>query len=300
MERLRRERLRASCCQAACPSDSLALKRFGGYAPDVESRRLEFSKTSSFIDKFLPIWSSVDLGHYDTEDRYNACMLRVRGIRATSEDLAALLVALTSLAEQKDFLDKTGFFISALMNCGKEPRYSLDLTMLQYGPIPQLGFMNNKEIEIFGDVGDEAGALMRRGSLIIHGDAEDRIAWGLKGGDVHVFGNAEDFAGEAMSGGRLMIEEGAGNQLGHLLCGGIIHVEGDVFGAIADGMNGGKIIIDGKIAARRRAGKDILVVRNCDRMCDGEVHMNGNYVAPRGIAGGKVFHKGRQMWPEKG
>lgn len=86
-------------------------------------------------------------------------------------------------------------------------------------------------VRILGDVGAQAGRLMRGGLLVIEGDAGPHAGSGMRGGRLEIAGDAGDrlggpLAGElaGMAGGLLIVRGGAGDQAGDRMRRGLIAV----------------------------------------------------------------------------
>lgn len=85
----------------------------------------------------------------------------------------------------------------------------------------------------------------------------DRIGWGLAGGGVEVEGDAGDHAGALMNGGTLRIAGSSGLLAGCQMAGGRLEVGGDVgdhagsgLPGSLDGMRGGTFVVRGNAGAR--------------------------------------------------
>ncbi len=86
-------------------------------------------------------------------------------------------------------------------------------------------------VRVVGDVGAQAGRLMRGGLLTVHGDAGPHAGSGMRGGRLEITGNAGDrlggpLAGElaGMAGGVLIVRGRAGDQTGDRMRRGLIAV----------------------------------------------------------------------------
>jgi formylmethanofuran dehydrogenase subunit C len=97
--------------------------------------------------------------------------------------------------------------------------------------------MTDGDIQVKGDVGVQAGRLMRAGTLAINGNAGPWAASGMKGGVVQITGNAGDRLGGPLAG------ETAGMR------GGIVVVRGNAGARAADRLRRGMIMVEGKAGA---------------------------------------------------
>jgi formylmethanofuran dehydrogenase subunit C len=115
--------------------------------------------------------------------------------------------------------------------------------------------MTDGEIVVQGDVGIQAGRMMRGGRVTIAGDAGPWAASAMMGGTLEITGNAGDrlggpLAGEmtGMRGGIVIIRGHAGERAGDRLRRGTILVEGGA------GRYAGCRMIAGTLAVRRKVG----------------------------------------------
>ncbi|HZD90486.1 MAG TPA: formylmethanofuran dehydrogenase subunit C [Pseudolabrys sp.] len=133
--------------------------------------------------------------------------------------------------------------------------------------------MINGEIRVEGDVGMQAGRLMRGGRLVIAGNAGPWAGSGLKGGVLDIGGNAGDrlggpIAGEVagMRGGILIVRGNAGEFAGDRLRRGTIVIEGDTGNAAGSRMIAGTLVIGGNAGAMAgvlMARGTIVLARGC-------------------------------------
>lgn len=87
------------------------------------------------------------------------------------------------------------------------------------------------------------------------GTAVDCIGYGLKRGKILVSGNAGDYLGEHMSGGEIIVEGDAGYYIGYAMSGGMIKVLGNAGGHVGRYMSGGTMQIEGQIESIARPYK---------------------------------------------
>lgn len=113
--------------------------------------------------------------------------------------------------------------------------------------------MSSGEIHVDGDVGVQAGRLMRGGRLTITGHAGPWAASGMKGGTIEIAGNAGDrlggpLAGEiaGMRGGVVIVRGNAGARAGDKLRRGMIVVEGTAGAQAGSRMIAGTLIVGGR------------------------------------------------------
>ncbi len=111
--------------------------------------------------------------------------------------------------------------------------------------------MSQGEISIDGDVGNQAGRLMRGGRLAVAGNAGPWAASGMTGGTLAISGHVGERLGGPLSG------ETVGMR------GGVVVVRGDAGARAGDRMRRGMIIVEGKagIHAGSRMIAGTLIVR---------------------------------------
>jgi hypothetical protein len=105
-------------------------------------------------------------------------------------------------------------------------------------------------------------------NILVSGDVGAALGLEMKCGTITVRGNAGESVGIDMIGRRITVEGHSGMRLGAGMLGGIIEVKGNAGQLVGTGMRGGEIRIEGE--------------------CEG---------LPHGIAGGKIYHKGKMILP---
>ncbi|MFA9461197.1 formylmethanofuran dehydrogenase subunit C [Thiohalorhabdus methylotrophus] len=149
---------------------------------------------------------------------------------------------------------------------------------LEAGEVFEIQGEDPKQVEIFTDGAriHGIGTEMAGGTLIVHGDAGDHLAHGMRSGTIRVEGSCGNFAASDLKDGLLDIQGDAGAYLA---------------GAIPGEMSGAR---GGTILVRGRAGE-----RVCDRMRRGLVLVGndtGDYPASRMRAGTLIVlgHVGKE------
>lgn len=113
--------------------------------------------------------------------------------------------------------------------------------------------------------------------------------------NITVIGDVGGSLGNSMQGGTIRVKGNAASGVGWEMISGEIVVEGNADDNIGWCMLGGKIVINGN--ARSNVGYG---------MQSGEIHIGGDFwnlgnVYGEGrIKGGKIFHKGKRIWPKQG
>jgi len=130
------------------------------------------------------------------------------------------------------------------------------------------------------------GVFLPRGTMFIKGSARYSLGANIYGGELIIEGNTGDWAGDNMKGGKIMIKGDAGEYLGRNMKKGEITVLGDAGGYSGYGMQGGKIIIKGDVGISTGYG-----------MQGGEIHVDGEITNIYPDCRGKIYKKGRLLWP---
>jgi len=175
-----------------------------------------------------------------------------------------------------------------------------NLCQLSLDEIRQQKIFHGKEVvtlgeffDVSGDASDEQlvfdgqlsgvhwiGAKMRRGQIVINGDAGRHLGSEMSGGQIEVKGHAGDWAGGEMHGGlihvrgdaghligaayrggpkgmtngTIIIAGKAGNEVGHTMRRGLIAIGGDVGDLVGISMLAGSILVFGKCGIRHGVG----------------------------------------------
>jgi len=150
------------------------------------------------------------------------------------------------------------------------------------------GLPSEVHIEISGIAGNDLGAFMGAGEIVVHGDVQDACGNTMNGGKIIVHGNAGDIVGHSMLGGEIYVKGNVGYRvgihmkayrdffpviviggssgafLGEYQAGGLIVILGlggtlflDPF-YIGTGMHGGRIILRGKVE-QSQCGKEVRI-----------------------------------------
>lgn len=116
-----------------------------------------------------------------------------------------------------------------------------------------LGFkMRKGKIIVEGDAGMHVGCQMKGGEIVIRGNADSWIGCEMRGGKIEISGRAGDYVGSAyrgsekgMMGGEIKIGGSAGNFIGEFMSGGVIEISSDTGVHAGSNMTGGEIKIGG-------------------------------------------------------
>jgi formylmethanofuran dehydrogenase subunit C len=155
----------------------------------------------------------------------------------------------------------SGFFLSAIINKSKDSTFLLNLENLQ-SPIFHLGFRNEKDFVILGDVSGHMGEMQKSGKITLYGNSGHSTGWDMRGGEIHVFGNAGIACGRTMNGGKIIVEGNTHNEVGSAMKGGEILIMGNAGSDVGFQMADGNIEVKGKCGA----GLGHLMMGGCIRV----------------------------------
>ncbi|MFH0860787.1 MAG: hypothetical protein V1921_06265 [Candidatus Altiarchaeota archaeon] len=236
---------------------------------------------------------------------YNDTLEHSRRLNLNQNQVQALVNAMEEgPPKDSNYAGSAGLFLSAMVQGSTNKCFELATKV----PLSYLGY------RLEGDK-----------TLIVEGDVEDRLGYGMKSGRIIVKGSARDWVGGMMTGGDILIEKDARDFVGGTMEGGNILVKGDSRQAPGFNMADGKIIIDGSCAelAGRGMRNGFLHVKGnagiwaAKWLIGGKVRIDGNVGAEAALkmsggvleiggsmeglspekTGGTVFYKGRQIWP---
>lgn len=254
-----------------------ALKHFGSFRPESEmpTRKTELFEAAG-LKRVLEAWQSLPkqvMGR--ASNRYEEILKFLDGVHASPDEVRQFLefLEVTMPIECNPAnIEKSGLFISALVDAGSADAYSLDIGNLVLSHIGTLnckqlsvhgvslehvGHLNSGHLEIFGNV-HYAATMQTSGETIIHGNCEIAGSY-LIGGKLLVHGNSCS-VGERMDGGRIdilgrMVEinpfyppESTRLFVGKAMTGGEIHIASCDMGRTEFRSSGGRIYVGGKLA----------------------------------------------------
>ena len=292
--------------------------RFGKYKPEEEKevRKIDV-KEDKVLKQLKAAWRKFkhigppNLRRIEEiyEYPYRHALKQVKGIRYSARDVESFTLALIGFQREKNFSEKAGYFLSALINNCRDTDYVVHTQHL-VKEINYLGFKNTKNVVVNGNIGHSIGKCMKRGSITLNCDVGERVGWDMKGGTITVNGNADVELGCGMEGGTIIVNGNAGYSLGFAMRGGIIILNGNADSRVGEGMEGGTIVVNGNvdwqvgdgmhsgtITVNGHAGEKVGQCMN-----GGEIHLNGDYeslAAPEDIFCGKIFHKGKRIVNKK-
>lgn len=216
--------------------------RFSRYAPMEEKvvREIELSK-DPMQEKLKRIYKTLKFEEMDEPPAvagapqgrfWNFISVMGKRLQCSAKDVELFSIAMIELQNENEFAFKAGLFLSALINGGTDKAYTIRTGYLEV-PLHYLGYKNRKKITVDGDVGNYAGGLMKKRSMIVKGNAGFDVGSGMLSGKITIEGNVDDGLGSRMWGGVIVVKGNAGDDIGrHIRC-GEIHVEGE-FGSLSD------------------------------------------------------------------
>lgn len=246
----------------ARPGTTRADHRFGRYKKEEkrEVRQADVKEDTEVMRQLKELWKAYRYQDYrggewaaDTSTYYNLICRASKKIRYSAKDVERFSIALAEFQDEKYFDIKVGLFLSALINKGKDKDYVIHTSHL-FKPPNVLGYLNRKNITVNGDVGDWAGQRMKRGTIIVNGNAGgcvggDMRGYGMKGGTILIRQNASYSVGNCMRGGKIILEGNAGTFFGSWMNGGEIHIQGN-FESLANNVFVGKIYHKGELIVK--------------------------------------------------
>ncbi|MDD5171996.1 MAG: hypothetical protein PHF60_03080 [Candidatus ainarchaeum sp.] len=309
------------------PALALA-KGFGGYRPEAEKpvRTMRVVKDAS-IQKLEKAYREIDrfesqpnLDYITNPEGFYEKLcesLLPHDLPNSASDIERFSVHLGSLQSERYFFEKTGFFLSFLMECSADRKFMIHTSHLEQR-FSYLGFKNSKRIIVNGYGGESLGAYMKDGSITVDGDTAGDVGHCMKGGAIIISGDAHGSVGSGMTGGRIVIGGDAGNRIGSSMkhgrifikgncgkagarmTGGAICIGGDADGMIGDGMKGGIIKVAGNsgygVGYSMRGGRIDGAGNVGDKlgyeMRGGEIHVEGDIGNLGWTCHRKIYHKG--------
>jgi len=220
-------------------------KRFGRFKDEDEKAvRAAGVKKDPMLERLMDEWRAAQWGAY--VDRYAERVELPLEVRCTAREVETFSLALTELRHEKDFRNKAGGFLNALVRNGTDESYVIHTRHLDVkinGIVPHDG----KEIIVEGDIGDRIGEYMESGYIVVRGNAGNATGLFMLGGGITIEGNAGGELGRYMEGGVIIVGGNAGNGAGYSMSGGLMMIGGDAGGAFCEGMSGGEARVLGGI-----------------------------------------------------
>jgi hypothetical protein len=131
-------------------------------------------------------------------------LIKEKRIKCTSEDIKEFSLELGAFEDHKEFEDRAGLFLSALINSSGDKEFVVHTRHLKK-KINYLGCETTKNIVIEGDVGECVGeGIKKGGSITVNGDAGDWVGVGMRiGSKIYLNGNYETIGYFVKPGGKI-------------------------------------------------------------------------------------------------
>jgi len=174
--------------------------RFDKYQPEDEkdARKVTIER-DPVLERLIAIWKKFELGFSGYNNEYKDALEQVKGISYSAKDVEKFSIALLEFQDEGNFPEKAGYFISVLINNGKDLDYVIHTQHLNQ-EINLLGYRNSKNITVNGNVGRGIGWEMEGGSITVNGNAGKRVGQGMKDGEIHLQGDYVTLAGDIKGG----------------------------------------------------------------------------------------------------
>lgn len=161
-----------------------------------------------------------------TKPSYSKALSLLKGLKYSSKDIETFSIALAEFQEEKDFEHRAGVFLSVLINSCKEKDFTI-ITKHLLKKTDCIGYLNTKNITIYGDAGGYVGSDMGRGRILVKGSVGISAGLKMKGGELIIEGDSGKWVGTEMTGGEITIKGDVGPEVGTQMSGGKIYLEGD-------------------------------------------------------------------------
>lgn len=174
-------------------------KKVSGAEPDTSG----IMKTTSAVAQLTEIWKgytyTTEPLNYTAQRNYEAICELIKGVEYTAADVQEFSKSLAEFSKEKHFCDKAGIFLSALVNMGSDTDYVIDVRDFPITKEPCiLGYKNDKNLTVYGQVGSNFGALMKGGTARLMGSVIGQVGTNMTGGTLTVEGNARSSVGPGM------------------------------------------------------------------------------------------------------
>lgn len=169
-------------------------------------------KEDATLAQLKTSWIRFSLWRYDwlpEKAHYNYLTARngIENIEYTARDVEKFCVVLAAFQDDPQFSRKAGLFLSALVNHGKDDRYTIVTRHFHTG-LHMLGYGNIKHVTVDGNGGSALGIRMKEGSITVKGNTSYRVGVSMEGGIITVEGNAGDEVAYLMKGGEIHLKKG--------------------------------------------------------------------------------------------
>ena len=279
------------------PTELAAAGKFGGFKPENENTvRSPVAKPDRTLDGLLDAFVKFKMLSSFGDYRLDEAVKLVSRLPHSAEDVERFTIALPAYTECEDFVEKTGIFLSALINTSFGQRVVLHLRDLP--ELGCLGMENTRHIVIDGNAGHYCGKFMKKGSMTVKGNAGPSPGVDMEGGILTIEGNAGHSLGLNMINGKIIVYGDTDNHCGNGAQGGEIIVRGNTSTGCGANMCGASVLVQGnagdscggfmiygKIEVMGDCGKDCG-----EKMFGGTINIHGKIGSVSGS--GMIFHNG--------
>ncbi len=206
-----------------------------------------FKKYESFLKNGLKHSSSYKL--VSTESVHDSLCKKLRGICCSAQDIRNFSFGIKNY-ESSEVFAASGLFLSVLINKSFEEDFEIVTAHLNK-LINCVGYKNEKNVVVNGDLGESAGVRQIGGSLRVKGSVDGSV-------------------GSRMTGGKIIVNKDITGLVGYELQGGKIYVKGNTSQCVGLDSKGGKIYFSGKM-------EDNLELRKCNA----RIYQNGVRIWPK-------------------
>lgn len=199
-----------------------ARKKFGKYKDEEQKavRKADVKEDKIFL-QLVKAWGEYGHGcHRDVETLFMELQNAIKDISCSAQDIERFTLALVGFTNDYGFDDKAGFFLTALINKGKDRDYVIHTEHLVYY-VPRenikrtvnfLGCCETKKITVKGDIGAGLGYKMTGGTIIVEGNGGYDIGMLMEGGEIHINGEYKSISetmkhGKIYHKGKLIVEK---------------------------------------------------------------------------------------------
>jgi len=285
-----------------------ARRKFGGYKreePKVIRKADVAVRKDPVIEQLKRVWKAHPLESINIlllgSSYHEEVSASIRSQHYSAKDVEHFSLLLFEFDHEKNFSEKAGIFLTALVENGREEDFVIHTSTLGQ-LVNHLGKGNTKNILVKGDVGSHTATEMKKGKITIEGDEHGYAGLRMEGGLIEILGNAGEVIGWDMRNGMIIVHGNAEYNTGNEMGGGEIIVYGDVGFFTGRGMKGGRLRVKGNagdFTGEDMEGGIIWIEKDSGpcilgrKMTGGEIHVGGECIVwPDYVKGGRIFRKG--------
>jgi glutamate synthase domain-containing protein 3 len=188
--------------------------------------KIEETKTLKRFKRLFRLFLEVNNPPYFDIGFHKHICPAIKDMVYSSKDVTDFSITLAEFQEVYNFYVNAGTFLSALVNQCKDEDITIVTEHLST-PVGYLGYKNNKNVLIKGNIGDTVGYEMERGTIRIEGNAIRGVGKDMRGGVIIIEGNAGEEVGRFMYGGEIYLNGGY-RSIGDIRSGGTIYHKGEI------------------------------------------------------------------------